>query len=80
MEVVKVELSVGKETKEVIDLLSSILKKVKANESPSQIFSELFEPLVKAVEGVPKISEELTKDGMSDEVAYAGKEIISALK
>lgn len=78
MELVKVEIEVPKESKEVIDLLVAIVAKVKAK-APIAEYTELFDELFVAVEGVQHLPAEAKSEHLGGLIAYSGEKIAKAL-
>jgi hypothetical protein len=74
MELVKHELSVPKETKEIVDLLKAIAEKAKAGASAMD-YTGLVEELFVALKGVDQIPEEIKSEYKEDIVAYLVKEV-----
>jgi hypothetical protein len=69
MEVIKHELNVPKETKEVIDLLEAIFEKAKDGFQVSDV-TDLVDEFMAAVQGADKIDDELKTKARNDAMAY----------
>lgn len=76
---VKVEIEVGKETKEVADALKALILDIKAKKDISLIAAENLSSLLKAVEGVDKLDDELKSSARNATIAYVGLQISEAL-
>ena len=76
IETVKVELQVPKESKEVVDFFTEVVKMVKAKAEATQ-YMALIPKLTDAVSGYEKLSPEMKSTHKDDLVAYITKEIAS---
>ena len=79
IETVKVELNVGKETKDCIDAVTSLIKDIKDKKDLTTIISTSLPNLVKAVDGVEKVDDEMKSEAKVDTIAYAGREVYKSL-
>lgn len=79
MNTVKVELEVGKESKEVFDLVAELIKDIKAKKAYGELAAENFPLLVKAIEGVSDIPAEFKSQYMADTASYGAGSIVKAL-
>lgn len=75
---VVVELQVGKESKEVVDALASIVADVKAKKPLAEVAAGNLTKLFAAVEGFDKLDDEF-KDDKAAIAAYIVKELLSGL-
>lgn len=75
---VKVELSVPKESKEVVDFLTAILKKVKAK-APMADYADLLDEGYAAVSGVDKLADEAKSEYRDDLAGYLVKEVMEEM-
>ena len=78
MDLVKYELSIPKESKEVVDLVDAILEKVMAK-APIAEFSALIGDLMKAVDGVGSVDDELKSEGRDEIAAYLVHKVMARL-
>lgn len=78
IEKVKVELEIPKESKEVVDLIDAVLEKVMAK-APIAEFSVLIGDLMKAVEGVGQIDDEMKSDGRDEVAGYLVHKVLGRL-
>lgn len=79
MDTVKVEIAVGKETKEVIDALVELVADIRAKKEITLIASENLQGIYKAIEGVDQVGVELKSDLRNETISYAGLKIADAL-
>lgn len=79
MDVVKYELEVPKESKEIIDLLVVIFDKAKDGFEVSE-FTEITESLIEGIQGLDKLSMEIKSKHKDDLIAYLIKQIGSRLE
>ena len=77
---IEVPFNVAKESKEVIDALTHIVKEVKEKKNVQEILLSSLQKLITAVEGVEKVDDEFKSEAQADTVAYAGREIVNALR
>ena len=75
MELVKIELEVPKESKEVIDLLEAVGAKIKAK-APLAEYAELLDELYVAIEGAQKLGAEVSSAQRSDAAALLVKKLL----
>ena len=78
MEVVKVEMDVPKEAKEVIDFLGAVLDKVMSKAELSE-YSTLLSQVLPAIDGVGKIGDEIKSNGRDEISAYLVKVVMEKL-
>ncbi len=78
IEVVKYELDVPKELKEVVDLLDAVLAKVLAKESLAS-YTELFDELVKAGEGIGAVGDEAKSQYRDEAAGYLVHKLLGRL-
>jgi len=76
---VKVELEVGKETKEVADAIHDLIEDIRAKKDISAIAAENLASLIKAVEGVDMLDDEMKHKSRNATVAYTGMKVADAL-
>jgi hypothetical protein len=69
MELIKHELQVPKETKEVIDLLEKIYVQVQDGVQITDL-AEIFDELSRAVKGIDQVDDEMKSKHRSDAIAY----------
>lgn len=79
VETVKVELEVGKETKEVADAIHGLVSDIKAGKDVSAIALENLPALMKAVEGFDKLDDEAKHKTRNATGAYAAYKLADAL-
>lgn len=79
MELVKVESLVGKETKEVFELVAELIKDVKAKKDWATIGAENLPLLLKAIEGVSALPEEVKSKAVGATVGYGVGLVTDAL-
>lgn len=72
-------LVVGKESSEVADSLSELIKDIKAGKDVSLIAAENLPGLVKAVDGYDKMDDEMKHSSRNATVAYSGYVVAEAL-
>lgn len=77
---IKVELEVGKETKEVIDAVTHLVSEIKAKKGVQEIVVSSLQKLITAVEGVDGVGSEMKSEHQVDTIAYAGRELVNSLK
>jgi len=78
METVNVTLVVGKESKEVVDLIDAILEKVMAKAKIAD-YVELFDELTLAINGVQNVSEEMKDETRSNLAGYLVAKLMNRL-
>jgi len=69
MELIKQELNVPKETKEVIDLLDAVFEQIKAKSDIAGYMS-LIDELYAAAQGFDQVDDELKSKNKADAMAY----------
>ncbi len=79
VETKEVTIVVGKETKEVVDAVSELIADLKAKKDMSLIAMENLPGLLKAVEGVEMIDDEMKSQYRNATVAYSGMKVADAL-
>lgn len=79
VQTVAVELKVGKETKEVADCVSKIIKDIKAGKPVSEIATGNLQGLYTAVEGFDKLDDEAKHKSRNATGAYASYQLAEAL-
>lgn len=79
MTTVKVEIEIGKESKEVFEAVAEIIKDVKAKKEWGAIAAENLPLLLKAVEGVTELPEEIKGKQLGSTVGYGAGLIADAL-
>lgn len=79
MELIKVELSVGKESKEVFEAVAELIKDFKAKKEWAAIAAENLPLLLKAVEGVSGLPEEIKGKQLGSTIGYGAGLIADAL-
>lgn len=75
----KVELEVGKETKEVADAVSELIKDIREGKNLTIIAGENLPGLAKAIEGVDQLDDEMKHKSRNATVAYTGYKVAEAL-
>ncbi|MGB0452566.1 MAG: hypothetical protein ACPGJV_02545 [Bacteriovoracaceae bacterium] len=75
----EVVITVGKETKEVVDALNELVKDIRAKKEVSVIAVENLPTLLKAVEGVDQLANEMKSVHRDATIAYSGMKISEAL-
>ena len=78
MESVKTELMVGKESKEVVDFLVSVISHFKAGKSASELM-ELLPAGMEAVKGYDMLDDEVKSKMLGDIVGYLSSELVKVL-
>lgn len=76
---VKVEIEVGKETKELVDALADLVEDIRAKKDMSLIAAENLAGLLKAVEGVDQLDDEMKSSARNSSGAYAALKIADAI-
>lgn len=79
VQTVKVELEVGKETKEVADCLRRVIEDIRAKKPIAEIASGNLSSLYTAVEGFDKVDDEFKHKTRNQTGAYAGLQLTEAL-
>jgi hypothetical protein len=79
MELVKVELNVPKESKEVVDFLALIFDEAKQGLGVDDI-AKLLPGLMQAIEGLDKVDDEIKGKNRDDLMGYLVKQIGSKLE
>lgn len=79
IQVVKVEIEVGKESKEVADAIAELVKDVKAGKDVSLIAAENLAGIAQAIEGYQKIGPEQKHDSRHATRGYLGMKVSEAL-
>ena len=74
MELIKHELNVPKETKEVIDLLEQIYVQVQDGVQITDL-AEIFDELSVAVKGIDQVDDEMKSANRADALAYLALKI-----
>jgi hypothetical protein len=80
LQMVKVEIEVGKETKEIIDFVSDLIKDIKAGKDMAAIAAENLPGLISAVGGFQELPAEMQGPSLAGCVGYAGSKVVEALK
>jgi len=80
MNIVKVELSVPKESKEVVDFLAKIITDLVAKKSIAEIAAGNLAMLMAAVGDFDQLGEEIKSQNRDDLAAYLVKVIMTALE
>lgn len=75
MNLIKVELEVPKESKEVIDAVVELIKDLKAKKDLTAILAENIAVLSMAIEGLDQIKEELKSKYVADLASYGAVQI-----
>lgn len=78
MEVVKYEMSVPKEIKEVVDLLDGVAQKLMAK-APVSEYADLLGSLMSAVEGIGAVSEEIKSEYRDEAAGYLVHKLLGTL-
>lgn len=78
METVKYEMEVPKELKDVVDLVDGILEKVMAK-APMAEYATLLGDLMKAVDGVEGIAEEMKSQYRDEAAGYLVHKLLGRL-
>lgn len=78
VETVNVNLEVPKESKEVVDFLTAILKKVKAK-APIADYSDLLDEGYAAISGVDMLDDEAKSEYRDDLAGYLVKEVMEEM-
>lgn len=79
MESVKVEIEVAKESKEVVDAVVELIADIRAGKDISLIAGENLPGLLKAVEGVDKLGEEMKSNLRNETISYAGLKLADVI-
>jgi len=74
MELIKHELQVPKETKEVIDLLEQIYVQVQDGVQVTDL-AEIFDELSRAVKGIDQVDDEMKSKHRADALSYLALKI-----
>lgn len=75
----KVELLVGKESKDIVDAVAKLVGDIKAKKELTQIASESLPGLYNAIEGYDKVDDEMKSEFRNATIAYAGLEVAKIL-
>lgn len=75
----KVELEVGKESKDVYDALADLVEDIKAGKDVSAIAAENLPGVMEAVEGFDQLDDEFKHKSRNATLAYGGYRIADAL-
>ena len=78
MEIVKVELEMHKDAKEVVDLLDGILEKVMAKAELSS-YTELLDEFMAAVDGIQNVGEAVKSQYRDELVGYLVHKVMGRL-
>lgn len=78
MDVVRVEMDVPKEGKEVVDFLGAVLDKVMSKAELAE-YATLLSDVLPAVDGVGKIGDELKSSGRDELAGYLVKVVMEKL-
>lgn len=70
IELVNVEIKVGKETKEIVDAVVHIVNEIRSGKELMEIATSSLPKLQLAIEGVDKLSDEQKKEMISEHTAY----------
>ncbi len=79
VEKTKVEIEVGKESKEVVDAITLLVEDIREKKDISLIAAENLPSLMKAIEGVDKLDDEMKSEVRNATVAYAGLQVAETL-
>ncbi len=78
MDVVKVELPVGKEGKEVADLMVELTKKLKSK-ADLNTYTDLLDELMLAMDGINKLSDEMKSKYRNELGCYLSWQLLEVL-
>lgn len=76
---VKVEIEVGKESKDVVDLVADLIEDIKAKKDVSAIAAENLPGLMKAIEGFDQLDDEAKSKHRNSTIAYTGMRFADVL-
>lgn len=79
VETVKVEMEVGKESKDVADALHDLIEDIKAGKDVGAIATENLPGIMSAVNGYDKLDDEMKHKSRNATVAYSGYKLAEAL-
>ena len=79
METVKVEILVGKESKDIVDAIVNLIQDFKAKKDIASIAAENLPGLMAAVTGYESLGAEMQSASRNETVAYAGLQIAETL-
>jgi len=78
-EKVKVELEIGKESKEVADAIGDLVADIKAGKEVAVIIAENIPGILKAIEGFEKLDDEMKDASRNATGAYVAYKVAEAL-
>jgi len=79
VETVEKTIVIGKESGEVVDAVSELIKDIKSGKDVGTIAAESLGGLMKAIEGYDKLDDEMKHESRNATVAYAGLSIADSL-
>lgn len=79
METSKVELTVGKDSKEIVDAIFELIKDIKEKKDVASIAAENLPGLMSAITGYENLDDEMKSEYRNETLAYAGYKLAEAL-